>query len=84
MDELWLTQWMIPVSTNAPDGDRFINPHVGHPTPQVPQGDETIWWAAQMILGLPIPALLVYEIAVILLGAMPQTLVDGSSTKIGE
>jgi len=54
----------------------------GHPTPQVPQGDETIWWAAQMILGLPIPALLVYEIALILLGAMPQTLVDGSSTKI--
>jgi hypothetical protein len=75
---------MIQVSKNTPDGDRLTNPHVEYPTAQVPQGDETIWWAAQMILGLPIPALLVYEIAVILLGAMPQTLVDGSSTKTGK
>ena len=37
-----------------------------------------------MVLGIPIPALLVYEIAVLLLGALPQTLVDGSSAITGE
>jgi len=37
-----------------------------------------------MILTVPIPALLVYEIAVLLLGALPQTLVDGSGASTGE
>jgi hypothetical protein len=37
-----------------------------------------------VILGIPIPALLVYEISVLLLGALPQSLVDGSSARTGE
>ena len=37
-----------------------------------------------MIIAVPIPALLVYEIAVLLLGALPQTLVDGSGPSTGK
>jgi len=37
-----------------------------------------------MIVAVPIPALLVYEIVVILLGALPQTLVDGSGPSTGK
>lgn len=37
-----------------------------------------------MILAVPIPALLVYEIAVLLLGSLPQTLVDGSGPSTGK
>ena len=37
-----------------------------------------------MILTVPFPALLVYEITVLLLGALPQTVVDGSSASTGE
>ena len=43
-----------------------------------------MWWIRQMILSIPIPALLVYEIIVILLGALPQTLIDGSSASTGK
>ena len=37
-----------------------------------------------MIIAVPIPVLLVYEIVVLLLGALPQTLVDGSDPSTGE
>jgi len=37
-----------------------------------------------MILSVPIPALLVYEITFLLLGALPQTLIDGSGPSTGE
>ena len=37
-----------------------------------------------MIFTVPLPALLVYEIAVLLLGALPQTLIDGSSASTGK
>ena len=53
------------------------------PTTPVPQGDEVAWWVAQMILSVPLAALLIYEFIVLLLGALPQTLVDGSGTSTG-
>jgi len=85
MDELWLTQWTIHVSTGTPAlRSCLANPRVGSSTTQIPQGDEITWWIAQMILSVPIPALLVYEITVLLLGALPQTLVDGSGPSTGE
>ena len=63
---------------------RLPNPLVGYPTTPVHKGNEFTWWTIQIILGVPIPALLVYEITVLLLGALPQTLVDGSSASIGK
>lgn len=62
----------------------LTNPRTGYPTTQEPQGDEIAWWIAQMILSVPIPALLVYEITTLLMGALPQTLIDGSSAGTGE
>ena len=57
------TQWMIQVSPgNLAWWLRFIDPRIGYPTTQEPQGDEIGWWIAQTILSVPIPALLVYEI----------------------
>ena len=85
MDESWSTRWTIQVSVGVPTRlSRLTNPRVGYPTTQVPQGDEITWWIAQMILGVPIPALLIYEITVLLLGALPQTLIDGSSASTGK
>lgn len=37
------------------------------------------WWILQLLVVVPIPIALVAHIAVILLGALPQTLADGSS-----
>ena len=50
----------------------LINPRSEHPTIQGPQGDEIAWRIAQMIFGAPIPALFVYEITVLFLGALPS------------
>lgn len=47
------------------------------------EGDEVGWWFFQMIVMVPIPALLIYEIAIELLDALSQTLVDGSSVVTG-
>lgn len=37
-----------------------------------------------MVLTVPIPALLVYEIVILQLGALPQTLVDGNGPGTGK
>ncbi|KAJ8488101.1 hypothetical protein ONZ45_g14086 [Pleurotus djamor] len=37
------------------------------------------WWIIQLLVVLPIPLILLSHLAVILLGALPQTLADGSS-----
>ena len=62
----------------------LTDPRIAYPTTPVPQGDEVTWWIAQMILSVPLPALLVYEIIILLLGALPQTLIDGSGASTGE
>jgi len=85
MDGSWLTQWTIQVSTGPPTRLLcFVDPRVEYSVSQAPQGDEIAWWIAQMILSVPIPALLVYELVVLLLGALPQTLIDGSSASTGK
>jgi hypothetical protein len=42
------------------------------------------WWFVQLLLVVPIPVILVSHIGLVLLGALPQTLVDGSSAAVGE
>ncbi|KIY73480.1 hypothetical protein CYLTODRAFT_434156 [Cylindrobasidium torrendii FP15055 ss-10] len=37
------------------------------------------WWILQMLLVVPIPIILIAHIAVLLVGALPQTLADGNS-----
>ena len=84
VDELWSTQWMIQANTgNLTWWLRLIDYRIGYPATQESQGDEIRWWIAQMILGVPIPALFVYEIAALLLCALPQTLINGSSAGTG-
>ena len=85
MDESWSTPWMIQVSTgNFMWRLSLTNPCTGYPTTQGPQGDEIARWIAQMILSVPVPALLIYEITGLLSGALPQTLIDGSSAGTGQ
>ncbi|KAL0955569.1 hypothetical protein HGRIS_001809 [Hohenbuehelia grisea] len=40
------------------------------------------WWIAQMLVVVPLPVILVSHIGVILVGALPQTLADGSSAVV--
>ena len=43
-----------------------------------------IWWILQLALVVPVPLILVSHIAVVSMGALCQTLADGSSPFIGE
>ncbi|OCH89411.1 Zn-dependent exopeptidase [Obba rivulosa] len=44
-----------------------------------PDSEEYGWWIVQLLLLVPIPAVLLFQIELILLGALNNTLVDGSS-----
>jgi hypothetical protein len=46
-------------------------------------GDELLWWFAQMLLVVPFPLLLISQIALLLLDSLAQTLIDGSSPATG-
>ncbi|KAF8899041.1 hypothetical protein BD779DRAFT_1666782 [Infundibulicybe gibba] len=49
----------------------------------LPDGeDKMVWWSVQMLLAVPVPVILVMHVTVILLGALPQTLADGSPAVI--
>ncbi|KAF8552963.1 hypothetical protein OG21DRAFT_1442723 [Imleria badia] len=54
--------------------------HLRTPTPPPDEGQGAIgWWILQLLLVVPLPAILVFHIAVMLLGATNQTLTDGNS-----
>jgi hypothetical protein len=45
---------------------------------------ETWWWIPQFIISVPVPVILLSQVAMLLLDAMPQTLGDGSSAVNGQ
>jgi hypothetical protein len=47
------------------------------------EGGAIGWWILQAIVMVPVPVILVLHITILLLGALPQTLADGSSPVIG-
>lgn len=47
-------------------------------------GGALIWWILQLAIVVPVPLILVSHIAVVMMGALCQTLADGSSPIIGE
>lgn len=47
-------------------------------------GGALIWWILQLVIIVPVPLILVSHIAVVLMGALCQTLADGSSPVVGE
>ncbi|KAG2339609.1 hypothetical protein BDR05DRAFT_938905 [Suillus weaverae] len=51
----------------------------GRPTPSGEEQGAIGWWIAQLLVVVPLPVILVSHIAVILLLAMNQTLIDGAS-----
>jgi hypothetical protein len=46
--------------------------------------DEVAWWIPQMLILVPLPVLLISQIGILLINAMSQTLVDGSSAVTGK
>lgn len=60
-------------------------PHTRHDVTII-GGEETGaigWWLIQMLVVVPVPLILLLHIAVMLIGAMPQTLADGNSPVTG-
>lgn len=47
-------------------------------------GGALLWWILQLVIVVPVPLILISHIAVVLMGALCQTLADGSSPITGE
>ena len=45
---------------------------------------ETWWWIPQFIISVPLPVILVSQVVMLMLDAMPQTLADGSPSISGQ
>jgi hypothetical protein len=50
----------------------------------VQEGEHYAFWILEYLLLVPFPVILVAETAIMLLGALPQTLADGSSSLLGK
>jgi hypothetical protein len=75
-----------PVETEPTEITPLIQQHRAHRRPSMRNREEEgafVWWILQAVTSVPLPVILLVHVAIILLGALPQTLADGSSPIIG-